>query len=57
MASSVLVEVFEWWAAELLGGDAGSDYLGSQGDEWDTQKDMALATAGAIVAMVVTAAS
>ena len=57
MASSMLFEVFEWWAAELLGGDAGSIYLGSQGDEWDTQKDMALATAGAIVAMAVTAAS
>ncbi|MBS3897071.1 DUF2238 domain-containing protein [Silanimonas sp.] len=55
MASSMAFEVVEWWAAELLGGSAGSDYLGAQGDPWDAQKDMALATAGAIIAMVPTA--
>ena len=52
MASSMVFEVVEWWAAELLGGGAGSDYLGAQGDEWDAHKDMALATGGAIVAML-----
>jgi putative membrane protein len=55
MASSMVFEVIEWWAAELLGGDAGADYLGAQGDEWDTHKDMALAAGGAIVTMVATA--
>lgn len=55
MASSMVFEVVEWWAAELLGGGAGSDYLGAQGDEWDAHKDMALATGGAIVAMFGTA--
>lgn len=55
MASSMAFEVFEWWAAELLGGGAGLDYLGSQGDAWDAQKDMAMATGGAIVAMAVAA--
>ena len=55
MASSMVFEVFEWWATELLGGGAGADYLGAQGDEWDTHKDMALATVGAIVTMFVTA--
>lgn len=55
MASSMAFEVIEGWAAELLGGGAGLDYLGAQGDEWDAQKDMALATAGAIIAMVPTA--
>jgi putative membrane protein len=55
MATSMAFEVAEWWAAELLGGGAGSDYVGAQGDAWDAQKDMALATGGAIVAMLVTA--
>lgn len=55
MASSMAFEVVEWWAAELLGGTAGSDYLGAQGDAWDAQKDMAMATAGAIIAMLLTA--
>lgn len=55
MATSMAFEVVEWWAAELLGGGVGSDYVGSQGDEWDAQKDMALATGGAIITMVVTA--
>jgi putative membrane protein len=51
MASSMAFEVFEWWAAVLLGGGADLDYLGSQGDEWDAQKDMAMATGGSIIAM------
>ena len=54
MATSMAFEVFEWWAAVMLGGGVGSDYLGAQGDEWDAQKDMALATAGAIITMIVT---
>ncbi len=56
MATSMLFELFEWGAAELFGGDLGVAYLGSQGDVWDAQKDMALATLGAIIAMCVTAA-
>jgi putative membrane protein len=31
-------------------------YLGTQGDVWDAHKDMALASGGALVAMVATAA-
>ena len=31
-------------------------YLGTQGDVWDAQKDMAMATLGAMIAMLVTAA-
>lgn len=55
MATSMAFEVLEWWAARLLGRGAGLDYVGAQGDPWDAQKDMILATAGAVVAMVVTA--
>lgn len=56
MATSMLYELIEWGAAEVLGGELGTAYLGTQGDPWDAQKDMALATLGAIIAMLVTAA-
>lgn len=56
MATSMLYELIEWGAAELLGGDLGVAYLGTQGDPWDAQKDMALATVGGILAMLATAA-
>jgi len=56
MATSMLYELIEWGAAELFGGDLGVAYLGTQGDQWDAQKDMALATIGACLAMLITAA-
>jgi len=56
MSSSMLFELFEWGAAEFFGGDLGMNYLGTQGDVWDAHKDMALASLGALAAMVVTAA-
>ena len=56
MASSMLYELIEWAAAMVFGGDLGTAYLGTQGDVWDAQKDMALATLGAVIAMAVTAA-
>lgn len=56
MSTSVLYELIEWGAAELFGGDLGAAFLGTQGDIWDAQKDMALAAFGALVAMLGTAA-
>lgn len=56
MSTSALYEMIEWIAAVTVGGDVGTAYLGTQGDEWDAQKDMALASVGALVAMCVTAA-
>jgi Predicted membrane protein (DUF2238) len=35
----------------------GQSYLGTQGDEWDAHKDMALASLGALLAMSLTAAT
>lgn len=55
MSTSMFYELIEWGAAEFFGGDLGIAFLGSQGDVWDAQKDMALATSGAIIAMGVTA--
>ena len=48
---SATYELIEWTAAEILG-DSANSFLGTQGDVWDTQKDMALAGIGAIVAQL-----
>ena len=52
MGHSVVYEMIEWLAALMVAPELGHAYLGTQGDEWDAQKDMALATLGAIVTMV-----
>ena len=54
MSTSMLFELIEWLAAEVFGGDLGQAYLGTQGDVWDAHKDMALASLGALIAMLVT---
>ncbi len=55
MSFSMLYELIEWAAASAFGGDLGAAYLGTQGDEWDAHKDMALATLGAVITMSVVA--
>jgi putative membrane protein len=55
MSSSMLYELIEWVSAELFGSGLGAAFLGSQGDQWDAQKDMALASLGALITMTVTA--
>lgn len=55
MSLSMLYELIEWAAAVALGGALGQAYLGTQGDVWDAQKDMAFATLGALISMCVVA--
>ena len=55
MSHSVIYELVEWLAAEVFGGDLGVAYLGTQGDVWDAQKDMALAAGGAVLGTFVMA--
>lgn len=50
LSTSALYELIEWAAALLFGGGLGAAFLGTQGDEWDTHKDMALAALGALIA-------
>jgi putative membrane protein len=50
LAFSALYELIEWWAALALGQGA-DEFLGTQGDPWDTQADMFLALLGAAVAL------
>ena len=55
VGSSVLYELLELgWA--WIAGDASASFLGQQGDEWDGTKDLALASAGAVLAMALHAA-
>jgi len=51
LAISALYELIEWCTA-LLSGAAANDFLGSQGDVWDTQEYMCCALVGALVALV-----
>lgn len=46
-------ELIEWIFAATAGGSAGSNFLGSQGDIWDAQKDMLADTLGGIVATII----
>jgi putative membrane protein len=52
LAVSACYEFVEWWAA-VLGGSAANEFLGTQGDVWDTQWDMFLALVGAVTAQLV----
>ncbi len=53
LAFSCVYELLEWGIAVVFGGDLGVAYLGSQGDVWDAQKDMALAGLGSAITMTV----
>lgn len=51
LAISAGYELVEWLAAVLLGQGA-DEFLGTQGDPWDTQSDMAFALLGGACALV-----
>ncbi|MCP8939852.1 DUF2238 domain-containing protein [Alsobacter sp. SYSU M60028] len=50
LAFSAFYEIIEWWVA-LATGTAATDFLGTQGDPWDTQSDMLFALVGALAAV------
>jgi putative membrane protein len=50
LAISACYELIEWAAALILGQGA-EEFLGTQGDPWDTQSDMAMALVGAVCAL------
>jgi len=50
LAFSAFYELVEWFTA-VVSGDAATDFLGTQGDPWDTQKDMLWALIGATMAV------
>ncbi|MFO1435068.1 MAG: DUF2238 domain-containing protein [Gammaproteobacteria bacterium] len=50
LAISATYELIEWWVA-LIFGQGADEFLGTQGDPWDTQSDMFFALIGAVVAL------
>ena len=54
LAVSASYELIEWAAAVAMGQGA-DEFLGTQGDPWDTQSDMAMALLGAVAALVLLA--
>ena len=51
LAISAAYELLEW-RVSVATGSAGDAFLGTQGDVWDTQEDMATAFVGALMAPV-----
>lgn len=51
LATSCLYEIFEWLLTIVAAGETADRYNGQQGDIWDAQKDMALATLGAVMVL------
>jgi putative membrane protein len=51
LALSAFYELIEWAVAMIAGAESEA-FLGTQGYEWDTQTDMAMALLGAIIALL-----
>jgi len=52
LSISAMYELLEWQYAVIKGGASAKEFLGSQGDIWDAQNDMAMALIGSIIALV-----
>lgn len=50
LAISATYELLEWFTALILG-QKSDEFLGTQGDPWDTQSDMFCALVGAVIAL------
>jgi len=55
LAFSACYEMLEAFAASVLTPERGEEFVGMQGDMWDSQKDMFMAGLGALTAMIVIA--
>jgi putative membrane protein len=53
LSFSGMYEIVEWAVADIFFPEQGDAYLGTQGDIWDAQKDMALAFLGSILIMII----
>jgi putative membrane protein len=55
LSFSAIYEMMEAGAAMVLSPERGDEFVGMQGDIWDSQKDMFMAGVGSVVAMVILA--
>jgi putative membrane protein len=53
VAQSGVFEMIEALVATVVNPELGTAYLGTQGDEWDAQKDMAAASGGAVITVLI----
>jgi putative membrane protein len=53
LSISAFYELIEWAVADVFFKEQGAAYLGTQGDNWDAQKDIFLAFSGAILATTI----
>jgi putative membrane protein len=53
LSFSAIYEMMEAGAAMVLSPERGEEFVGMQGDMWDSQKDMFVAGVGSVVAMVI----
>jgi putative membrane protein len=49
LSISTVYEIFEWLAAAILHPELGAAFVGTQGDEWDAQKDTLCAFTGVMI--------
>jgi len=52
LSTSAVYELVEWIGGAYLCDDTGQAFVGAQNDPWDSQKDMAIATFGALVSLL-----
>jgi putative membrane protein len=52
LALSAIYEIIEWLVGEIVGRSA-KDFLGTQGDVWDSEWDMSLAFLGGILCLLI----
>jgi len=52
LSGSALYEIIEWLVADVFFVEQGVSYLGIQGDIWDSEKDMAMAFLGVVIAAI-----
>jgi putative membrane protein len=52
LSTSAVYEMVEWIGGAYLGDDTSRAFVGAQNDPWDSQKDMALAVAGAFFSLL-----
>jgi putative membrane protein len=54
LSMSAAYESIESWVARIVSPELGAAYLGTQGDEWDAQRDMDHAMTGALICLGLT---
>src|SRR5262249_53568113 len=55
MTASAIYEILEWIVARAVDPQLGMEFIGAQGDVWDSPEDMAMALAGCVIAVAVLA--